>query len=40
MPADIPADQEEIVKTGADEETPRGQADRLALAHLPTPSDR
>ncbi len=35
--ADGPAAREQIVKSRTDEGTPRGQAERLALAHLPTP---
>ncbi len=33
----VPAALEQIVKSGPNEETLRGQADRLTLAHLPTP---
>ena len=33
----VPAALEQIVKSGPKEETLRGQADRLTLAHLPTP---
>ena len=35
--ADVPAALEQIVKWGPNEETLRGQAARLTLAHLPTP---